>query len=151
MKTIQASDSIFEKDVNPLHQAGVALFFCLLFNLIWWGTRASGLMEFKQNFPWQNILSFLLLYAVANSILSFPAKEVMKYYSGSIFGFMALASLGGGMAYLFSGLSMEEAGSIKWVYFVFTFGYLVFISIVQMMRKIIEMAQRQDKKLSGDE
>lgn len=46
---------------------------------------------------------------------------------------------------------MDEAGSFRWLYIVFALTYLVFISIVNMMRKIMEIAKKQDARLRGEE
>lgn len=143
--------SIFDSNINPFLQVGIVLLACLVFDLVSTGLRASGLVDVEQNFPWQVILSFLLLFAIFNSLLSLGAKDGSQYYFKSMISFVLLAVIGGGLAYLFSGLTMEEAGAIKWMYFVFTFGYLVFVSIVQVMKKIVELAQKQDKRLRGEE
>lgn len=145
------SQSIFEKNISPYIQVGVALAACLVFNLVGWMLSSSGAVELADTFPWQVVLSFLLCFAIFNSLLGLGAKEGSHYYFKSLFSFVGLAAIGGYMAYLFSGLSMSEAGAIKWMYFVFTFGYLVFVSIVQMMKFIVMLAQKQDKKLRGEE
>jgi hypothetical protein len=62
-----------------------------------------------------------------------------------------LLLIGGGMAWGFSGVALQEAGSISWILFVFSFGYLVFLSIVNLMRFVVELAQKQDKGLRGEE
>ncbi len=143
--------SIFDRNINPFIQVGVVLFACLVFDVVSTGLRATGIVDVAQNFPWQVILSFLLLFAIFNSLLGLSAKDGNKYYLMSMISFVTLAAVGGVMAYWFSGMTMEEAGSIKWMYFVFAFGYLVFVSIVQVMKKIVELAQRQDKRLRGEE
>ncbi|MGK0452465.1 MAG: hypothetical protein ACJAXE_003142, partial [Neolewinella sp.] len=32
----------------------------------------------------------------------------------------------------------------KWIYFVVTFGYLVFLSMIAFMKKIVEFAQKEE-------
>ncbi len=144
--------SFFEKDIHPFYQAGFIIVVMLVFDLVSSGLRASGMMDVKDNFPWQVVLSFMLFYALFNSLLGLGAKDGNKYYLYSMIGFVALAAAGGFLAFWFSGISIEQApGAIKWIYFVFAFGYLVFVSIVQLMKKIVQLAQEQDKKLRGEE
>jgi hypothetical protein len=59
--------------------------------------------------------------------------------------------VGGLLAYLISGLSIDEAGSYKWILFIFTFCYILFLSIVRAMKKIVTIAQKQDKRLRGED
>ena len=64
---------------------------------------------------------------------------------------MAVAAVGGLLAHYISGLSMDEAGHFRWLYICFTFTFLVFLSIVNLMRKIVDIAKRQDARLRGEE
>jgi hypothetical protein len=66
-----------------------------------------------------------------------------NYWGISIFVYVSLAVLSGLIAYLASNLSVYEAGSYKFIYFVITFGYLVFISIMGFMKKIVAFAQKE--------
>ena len=67
-----------------------------------------------------------------------------KYWGRSIYSFMGLALGSGLTAYLFSSLTISEAGSYRWIYVVLTVGYLVFLSIVTFMRRIVEFAQKEE-------
>jgi len=48
-------------------------------------------------------------------------------------------------------MSIYEAKSFRWIYIVFTFGYLLFLCILRAMRKIVHIAQKQDARLRGEE
>ncbi len=48
------------------------------------------------------------------------------------------------MAYLFSSLSLNEAGSYRWIFTVLSFGYLVFLSILGFVKRIVEFAEKED-------
>ena len=54
------------------------------------------------------------------------------------------------MSWAFSGLTIDEAGSFRWLYVVFTMGYIILLAIVRSMRRIVAMAQKQDKRLRGE-
>ena len=102
-------------------------------------------------FPWTIAASFTLLFAVMNSVLSLGASDQNKYWGNSIIAYMAVVVAGGFIAWLVSGQNIYEAKSFRWIYIVFTFGYLLFLSIVRLMRKIVQIAQDQDARLRGED
>ena len=65
--------------------------------------------------------------------------------------FIALLVGGGFLAYLVSGVTIDEAGSFRWLYVVLTMGYLIFLAIVQSMKRIVDIAIQQDKRLRNEE
>jgi len=72
------------------------------------------------------------------------SKDLNKYWGRSMLSFAVLATISAGIAYFFSALSIEEIGPYKWIYFVLTFGYLVFLSILGFMKRIVDFAERED-------
>ena len=82
--------------------------------------------------------------------MSLKAASMNKYWSRSIMAFMGLLVVSGLLATVFSGLSIDEAGSFRWLFVVLTFGYLVFLSIVRLMKKIVDIAIEQDDRLRGE-
>ena len=104
----------------------------------------TGITEVPQSFPWMSAASFMLLFAVFNSVLSVSSKDLMKYWGTSMYCFLGLAAAAAGVAYVLSSLSMSEAGSYRWIYIVVGIGYLVFLSLMAMLRKIVEFAQREE-------
>lgn len=105
--------------------------------------RTAG-MEIEQRFPWTITAAFVLFFSVGNALISILASDTEKYWSRSILSFVGLAVLAGLMAYLFSSMGINEAGSYRWIYIVLTIGYLVFLSIIGFMKKIVEFAQREE-------
>lgn len=140
----KASFSYLEKAYNPILLA-LAIFGAHL--LVVLGAKLvhfMGIVEVGARFPWVSAASFLLFYAVFNSIFSLSAPNAAKYWSRSVFSFLGLAAANGFTAYLFSSLGIDEAGSYRWIYIVVTFGYLVFLSIVNFIKKIVEFAQKEE-------
>lgn len=136
--------SIFEKAIDPVHQAIISLGGVLSFIIISKFINAIGLLSVSPKFPWMTAAAFLLLFAVFNSVYSLTAKSIAKYWGRSIYSFMGLAAVSGFIAYLFSSMTISEAGSYRWIYVVVTFGYLVFLSLMAFMRKIVEFAQKEE-------
>jgi hypothetical protein len=137
------SHPVFVKLQNPIYQAVMLLIVVLVFNLGSLVFKAGG-MEIEQRFPWTIAASFLLFFAAMNAILSIFAKNMDHYWSRSILSFIGLAAVSGLLAQWFSGLTMNEAGSYKWIYIVLTIGYLVFLLMLSAMRKIVDFAQREE-------
>ncbi len=95
-------------------------------------------------FAWSIATAFLLFYAIFNSILSIAAPSFVKYWGQSIYSYLGLAACNGIAAWLFSGIAVNEAGSYKFIYLVITFGFLVFLSIVNFVKKIIQFAEKEE-------
>ncbi len=138
------NSSIFEKAHHPYMQAiailGAIVVFILGAKLVKW----AGILEVSATFPWMTVASFLLFFALFNVIFSLAAKDINKYWTQSIMSFVGLVFVAGAFAYMTSSISINEAGSYKWIFMVVTFGYLVFISIMGMMKTIVQFAEREE-------
>lgn len=141
---------LFDQEYNPYLQCAIGVAAVPVFTFLFYIPHWIGFGEVKDHQAWTVSASVLLLFAVANSVLSLGANDITQYWNKSIYSFIILCVVGAGLAWLFSGLSISEAKSFKWIYIVFTIGYLLFLSIVNLMRKIVEIAQKQDKRLRGE-
>ncbi len=148
---INKDQSIFARNVSPFVQAGFVLCLILIFNLFGKLFSVLGVSMIKTGSPWLTFTAFLLFFALINSVLSISAPSQNKYWLYSIISYVLLGISGGLIAYLFSGLNMDEAGSYRWIIFVFTLCYIIFLSMVRTMKKIVTIAQKQDKRLRGEE
>ena len=143
--------SLYAKNISPFIQAACIFGAILLFNFLSYLMKIFQILPVKQGAPWVIFTSFVLFYALVNSVLSLSAPSRNKYWFQSILSYVSLLLLGGFTAYLFSGLTINEAGSYRWILVVFTMGYILFLSIVRAMKKIVTIAQKQDKRLRGEE
>lgn len=138
------SESIFSKTINPIYQAIMALGGVIVISLLAKLIALTGITEIPQRFPWMSAASFMLLFAIFNSLFSLSSKNMMQYWGKSIYSFLGLAVTAGGVAYLLSSLTISEAGSYRWIYIVVGIGYLVFLSLMGVLRKIVDFAQREE-------
>ena len=143
--------SLYAKSISPFLQAGVVVIAIILFNGLSWIISLIDIMPIKQGAPWVITTSFILCFALVNSVLSISSKSQNRYWLHSILSYVCLLIVGGGIAWLVSGLSIDQAGSYRWILLVFTMGYILFLSIVRAMKKIVTIAQKQDKRLRGEE
>ncbi|MGB0984584.1 MAG: hypothetical protein ACPG19_11115 [Saprospiraceae bacterium] len=142
------NESIYEKEINPFKQAGVALGGATVFMVLGYLVNAIGAIEVGVKFPWTSTGAFILLFSIFNSINSFAAKDVNTYYRNSIFGYIGLVFLGSMIAYFFSQTSINDAGSFRWIYFILTFSYLVFLVLTTFIRGILRVLETEEEKFS---
>ena len=145
----QPVQSIFQREIHPFLQAAVAIGLNVIAVLAAKGVD-SGYAKDGVLY-WEMSFSVLLGFMLFNSVFSIPYQKRTQYFRDSIFSFLALAAIGGLLAHYLSGVSMDGAGSFRWLYIVFTFTYLIFISIVNLMRKLMDIAKKQDARLRGEE
>ncbi len=150
MNESSTNPKLFNQEISPIRQLIAALVAIPVFTILFYLPGWIGLMNIKSHQVWTISASMLLMFALCNSVLSLSSDDVNKYWNKSIYSFVILAVSGALFAWVVSGLSIYEAKSFKWIYTVFTFGYLFFLSIITLMRKIVMLAQRQDKRLRGE-
>ncbi len=136
---------------KPIFQlASILVLFVLLVGLLYIAMSEEE-RALSPNTAWEIMASCVLFFSLVNCVFSLQSKSVTTYWRDSIFSFMGLLVIGGALAWLFSGVSLKDAGSISWILFVFSFGYLIFLSIANIMKFVVELAQKQDKRLRGEE
>lgn len=128
----------------PPKQAALVFAGALLLMFGGWALDKLGVFPTEPLFPWSIATAFTLLFAIFNSVMSLNADNSMKYWAASMYSYLALAFINGLAAWGFSGIRLSDAGSYRWIYIVITVGFLVFLSMVNFMKKIIEFAQREE-------
>lgn len=135
---------LFERKISPPKQAAAVLAGALLLMFGGWALDKIGLFPVEELYAWSIATAFTLLFAIFNSILSLNADNSMRYWAGSMYSYLALAFANGLAAWAFSGIRLSDAGSYRWIYIVITVGFLVFMSMVNFMKKIVEYAEREE-------
>ncbi len=95
-------------------------------------------------FPWSIASAFTLFFAVMNSLLSLRADNFAQYWQASMYSYIGLALGTGLLAWGFSGIPIGAAGSYKWIYIVVSIGFLVFLSMVNFMKIIVNFAEKEE-------
>ena len=135
--------SLLSRLRNPVLQASVVLAAVVVFNLVVLLLSAAG-AEIETRYPWTIACTFVLFYAIFNTIISLSVENAERYWTRSILSYIGLVMGGGLLARAFSSLTMSEAGTYKWIYTVITFGYLLFLVIIRLLRKIVAFAEREE-------
>lgn len=139
-----------QKAMNPAWQASFVLVLGLLITFGGILCKMAGWIDVSDLFPWLINTSFILLFSMVNVVLSLSAKNLTKYWSWSIYSFMAYLLVSGLVAWAISGVAIQDAATYKWLYFMLTIIYLVFVSIARLMRFIVDLALKQDKRLRNE-
>lgn len=139
-----SNQAFLEKAQNPIIQA-IGIYLGVLVMIAGGAiVKSTGLMVVSERFPWMCAAAFMLFFAMFNSVFALSSPSINKYWGKSIYSFVGLAALAGLTAWITSSLSIWEAGSFQWIYIVVTIGYMIFLSMVTMMRTIVEFAQREE-------
>lgn len=137
--------SIFSGEVSPFKQ----VIFVVAVGVVLMGLTEllpqSPRMERTNSMPWTVASAMLLFFALANSVLAFSVKDGNKYWLYSMMSYAVLFITVSSLAYLVSGVGMDEAGSFRWIFLVFTFGYLILLSIVNLIRFFVALSKRSDE------
>jgi len=136
--------SFFERKIDPLKQAAYFFGATTVLMALAWLLSQTGWYAVDRLFPWSVATAFLLLFAVFNSMMSLNADSSLQYWGRSVYGFLGLAFANGMMAWLFSGVPIGQAQSYRWIYIVVTIGFLVFLTLVNLMRKIVSFAEKEE-------
>jgi hypothetical protein len=137
--------AFFEKNItSPVFQAAVIFAAGLAFMSIGWLLSISGIFVVDRLFAWSVAAAFALLFAIFNSLISIRVTHSGKYWGASVYSYMALALGSGTAAWLFTGVPIREASTYRWIFIVVTFGFLVFLSMVNFMKKIVQFAEKEE-------
>jgi hypothetical protein len=141
--------TFMDRVLNPVFQASVVLCISITAMIVFYALNSSGTMVVDKPVFWVIGGATTLFFALFNSVISLAATDMNAYWFRSTASYTVLMVASGCLAFLFSGVAMEEAGSFKFIYMVLTFGYLLFLSVMRFMRKIVQIAQVEDDKWVG--
>jgi len=134
-----------EKRLNaPLVQTGVILAGSFMLMSIGWLINLLHAGTMDRLFPWSIGAALTLFYAMMNSLLSLRADSFVKYWQASMYSYMALALGTGLLAWGFSGVPIGDAGSYRWIYLVVSIGFIVFLTMVNFMKIIVNFAEKEE-------
>lgn len=125
-------------------QAAATLVVAVIIMGIGWAFTASGIFTVDRLYAWSIGAALMLFFAMMNSLLSLRADSFVKYWGASIYSYMALGLGTSLAAWGFSGIPLNDAGSYRWIYIVVTVGFIVFLSMVNVMKAIVRYAEKEE-------
>ncbi|MBK9272272.1 MAG: hypothetical protein IPM48_11825 [Saprospiraceae bacterium] len=135
---------------NPLVQSGICILIVFCGTLLFIGLRKWLPQNFESLDIWTLTTSMLLFYILFNISLGMNQEHKLIYYRNSIYGYALLLFIGIMVGKWASGVSVFEAKTYSWIIFVFSFVYLLFLSLASLIRKIIQIALKQEQKLRNE-
>lgn len=138
---------LFEK---PNHQAAlvaVMIFVFTLFDMML--PHSNSLLEAHSG-PWIVATAMVLCFVILNSLIALRIEPVVPYWSRSVMLYLGLLGISYGWCYLLSGKHIDEVGSFRWLWFVLTIVYMVFFTIARSVKRVVDIANKQDEKLRGE-
>lgn len=139
--------SFFAKARNPYLTAAVCLVGSLLFMIFGNLMNSAGLTSLSERFPYISVGSFMLLFAVYNSVFSLSADDLNQYWVKSFIAYSGLVIGGTLIAYLFTSLWLP--GTFRWIFSILTFAYLAFLSIMGFVKRMFLIVKREDERMHG--
>lgn len=137
----------FTRIHNPFLQGGAVLAFVAFIMILLKGLQISDNMDVSPYAFWVAIGTGMLVFALFNSIISLSIPSDMnEYWTRSTGTYIVLTVLGGSLAWFFSSMTIGEAGSFRWIFMVVTFGYLLFLSLMRFIKKVVFIAQQEDNR-----
>ena len=140
--------TIFEK---PMHQAALVIAMMVVFSLVDLVMPHSNTLFEVNAGTWIVATAMMLCFVILNSIVALRIEPIIPYWSTSVMFYLALLAFSYGWCFLLSGKHIDEVGSIRWLWFVLTLVYMVFFTIARSMKRIIDIANKQDEKLRGEQ
>lgn len=101
--------------------------------------------------PWIVTTAMILFFIIVNTVVALRIVDIIPYWLRSLVCFVLLYGFSYGLSYLLSGKHIDDVGSFRWLWMVLGMVYLVFFIIVRSMKKIMDFAINQDKKLRGED
>ncbi|MBK9107998.1 MAG: hypothetical protein IPM92_06340 [Saprospiraceae bacterium] len=129
--------------VSPIGQGILALSIFLVLALFNFGLEQSQLINKQDLNTWLFATSLLFFYIMMSSIFCFNANNRMLYYRNAIFTYVGLALAVCLISSMLTGINLKAAASHSWIIYVLSIVYLVFMVIIAMIRKIVDLALKQ--------
>lgn len=141
---MEKEPSFYEKSFDPLWLllllGGAQLVLILGAKLL----EVMNLLETSERFPWMTGAAMLFIFSMFAALLLVSTKDIPKYIGRAIYGFMGLVLSTNLVAWLFTGKTINEVGSYRWMYLVLTVGFVVFLGIMVFVRQIITFAEEEE-------
>lgn len=141
--------SILDLNISPFAQLVIVLVVMIVMIGVTSIIPQSKYSSTAETMPWVSVCVAMLFFALINSILGFGTSNANKYYFLSLMSYAILILLGSILAWYMTAIPIKEAKGIKSVFIVITFGYLVFLAIVNLIRFFIAWSKRKDEEMLG--
>ncbi len=141
---ISAKPDFFSRIYNPFYQSVFVIVLVVLAMVVLKLLNSTHVTDIHTSVYWVVGGAGLLFFGIFNSVISLKEGDMNVYWYQSFGAYAALLLLTCIAALFLSGVSIDEAGSFKWIFSILTFAYLLFLSLMRAMRKVVSLAQKED-------
>jgi len=134
---------LYPKEYNAFKHAVLTFAIGFVLMLLSYLAKAIGI-ELEETFLWMIVAACTLLFAASCSIYVAFNIDFNKFLLKAVIAYVFLMVSLGLVAYLFCRIPLQEAGFYKWILIVVTFCFLVFLSLVNAVKAIVEYAQKEE-------
>lgn len=145
-----ANKSIFDHSFKPVYQGLMVVSIYIVLLLVILILKFIHWIELEPLDYWKFSTSLVLFYIMVSCIFCFTAKEKITYYRNALFTYAAIIFTFTGISNWFSGISLFQAESYSWILTVFSIIFIVMLTIINLVRKIVEIAIKQDNKIKDE-
>ena len=136
---------------NPIYQALFVVGLIIIFSLVdMFLPHSDEVLESKSG-TWIVATAMILFFVILNAIVALRIEPIMPYWGTSLITYVALLAFGYGWCFVLTGKHIDEVGNFRWLWLVLTLVYLVFFIIARTMKRIVDVALRQDEKIREEE
>ncbi len=128
---------------NPFQISAIVILLALLIIIVGMLISITGFIDISPSFPWTVSSSMVFFLAMILSITILKTKNIDKFMGRSILSFIITVIITGLIAYLFSGEIDNKTKIYKTIYTVISFGFLVLISILSFIKRIVNYAEKE--------
>ena len=139
---------IFQK---PLNQAVLIVGMTIIFTLVDYVLPHNNELFEMNSGSWIVGTAMIFCFIIINTIIALRTEPFLPYWGKSVMIFIGLLVFTYAWCYMLTGKQIDEVGSFRWLWIVLTMVYLVFFIIARSMKRIVDIANEQDKKLRGEE
>lgn len=104
---------------------------------------------------WENMwiisYTFILLYTILTSVFILYNRDQLTYFNQSITYYLVLVAYSLIANYIFTGVSPFESGYFVWILVVISLFFLIILSISRTVYRLVQIAEKQDKKLRNED
>jgi cytochrome bd-type quinol oxidase subunit 2 len=142
--------SILSRKLHPVKLAMITILLMIAVMLI---LSLSSDQELESNklFYWEIVLVFALAFALFSCVYSLNASNRTVYFISSILSYLSILVIGILLASYYSGLSIDKAGSFEWLFKLFSFCYLLLISVFNLMSTVMALIKKQDEDVRKEQ
>ncbi|TVR79317.1 MAG: hypothetical protein EA409_09410 [Saprospirales bacterium] len=136
---------------NPFYLASASFLTGMVIVVI--GLLSQAFIELPDNgvFVWGIFTAMILIYSLFNTIMLFSFNAENKYWTLSVYSFIALGSLCVLTSWGLTGISLNESGGFRSIISILVIGYTIFLGIGWSIMKIVSFTmQRDQEKLKRD-